>query len=362
MERWETLRGPEVGRGRRVTQALFVEERSEREKVIDGPGPTFDSVRKSTGVQTVLGLSKVNDVLSEALMTEEVLWVNVPTEHSLTAPLAREMSLARDIRLRFPWVAVRNVAPLVHAMRRVKDSYEIDCLRRAYQIHTKVYEKIMRALRPGTNEALGEAIWFHDTKQYGPDVSGSTLDLSESQIIVGSGPNTIIAHYRANDRDILAGDLVLLDAGVAVDGYSSDITRTFPASGRFTPRQRELYAIVLEAQHRAIDTMKPGSTLRIAHEAIYDTMKKHGLERHSYGVAGHPVGLNIHDATGVSRMDRDHPFEPGVVIAIEPFLFMPEEGIGIRIEDGVLITLSGHEVLAGPPKEINDLEGFLRRR
>jgi Xaa-Pro aminopeptidase len=219
-----------------------------------------------------------------------------------------------------------------------------------------VFEKIMRALKPGVNESLGAAMWDYETAIRGSEVSGKSLDLSPASIIVAAGKNAATAHYIANNQEIQDGDLVLIDAGLVYDGYASDITRTFPANGRFTPRQRQLYAIVLEAQKEAIATMKPGSTQMVAHQAVYEHFKKHNLERYGFGVYGHAVGLNIHDANGATRMDRDHPFEPGVVIVIEPFLSIPEEGIGIRIEDGVLITETGHELLAGPPRETDEVE------
>lgn len=361
VESYETLFGPEVGRGHLVKEVLFVEERTERDKMMDGPGMGYDDIRSVTGVDKVFGLSKLNDVLTAALMGESVLWVNVGTRPTLGVPPSADLVHIREIRDLFPWLQIRNIAGLIHKMRRVKEPYEIECLRRAFEIHTDVYEKIMRALKPGTNERLGEAIWEYETRLHGADVTGDTLDFHANQIIVGSGRNTAVAHYMDNNQEIHDGDLVLLDAGVAVDGYSSDITRTFPANGKFTPRQRELYAIVLEAQKQAIATMRPGSNARNAHEAVYRVVESHGLGKYNFGNCGHPVGLNIHDATSMGTWDRDYPFEPGAVLVIEPFLVMPEEGIGIRIEDGVLITANGHELLKGPVKEIADVEALCRR-
>jgi len=119
--------------------------------------------------------------------------------------------------------------------------------------------------------------------------------------------------------------------------------------------------MVLEAENAAIETMKPGSTLLDAHQAVYDVFKKYDVERYSYGNCGHPVGLNIHDANGRYPDDREQAFEPGVVVVIEPVLMITDEGIGIRIKDGVLITPTGYEVLAGPPREIDALETLCHR-
>jgi Xaa-Pro aminopeptidase len=349
-----------VGRGETAHAVLFVRALSEREKFMDGEAGGADAVKKATGVDAVLDSDEFDSVIGLALMRTETLWANIPTPPGLSKPLSDDLVRLNRVRERFSWLNIKNIASLIHEMRRVKEAYEIACLREAFGIHTEVFEKIMSTLKPGDNEAKGKAIWDYETGMRGANVSGSTLDNYASNIIVAAGKNTAIAHYMDNNRDIGDGDLVLIDSGVSVGGYSSDITRTFPASGTFTERQRELYGIVLEAQKAAIATMKPGSTLRIAHKAVYDTWKKYGLERYGYGRCGHPVGLNIHDSNGWVS-DDDLPFEPGVVLVIEPFLSVPEEGIGIRIEDGVLITEGGCELLPGPAREIEEMEKLCQK-
>ncbi len=214
----------------------------------------------------------------------------------------------------------------------------------------------MKSLKPGTNEALGQAIFEYEVTMRGSDVT-LCLDDYEASIIVATGANAATGHYMANNQKIADGDLVLLDAGVAYKGYCSDISSTFPANGRFTPRQKDLYAAVLEAQKRAIATMWPGATQRDAHKAVYDVFAAHDLAQYGYGTAGHPVGLNIHDTV----TDVDRPLEAGVVLVIEPWLSMPDEGIGIRIESGVLVTEDGPELLPEPPKEIEELEAICQR-
>jgi len=364
VERRETHNTPEVGRGCRVREILFVEEQTPWEMRIDGERSSIDLIQKKTGTERVYGLSRLDETLQEVLRNEEVLWINKPFI-SLSQPLSRDMILVNKIRERFFWLDLKNVAPLIHEMRRVKEPFEIDCLKKAFEIHTQIFKKIMKTLKPGVNESMGQAIFEYelrlkanpaDLSIFRKEVSDS-LDNMAASIIVASGPKATIAHYMENNRIIQDGELVLIDAGVSYKGYSSDITRTFPANGKFTPRQRELYSIVLEAQKEAIRTMKPGSTALKAHKAVYEHFKKHGLETYGYGLCGHPVGLNIHDSNG----DFDLPFEPGVVIVIEPFLSIPEEGIGIRIEDGVLITEDGCELLPGPPREIEDIEALCQR-
>jgi Xaa-Pro aminopeptidase len=364
VQRYETNSGPEVGRGRIVREILFTEERTAWEKLLDGEVTGEDIIRQESGVEVILPVSRLHETLQDNLINEETLWFNVATCPSLDEPLSPDLVLLNRIKERFLWLQVQNIAPLIHEMRRVKEPYEIGCLRRAYQIHTEILEKIMRTLKPGDNESLAEAIWHYDARvHYSPkDVSSEALDLYAAHIIVAAGSHTAIAHYADNNAIVQDGDLVLIDTGIEYKGYSSDITRTFPANGTFTPRQRELYEIALKAQKRAIATMKPGCTARQAHEAVYQVWVEHDLQQYGFGLCGHPVGLNIHDANSAAVWDQDQPFEPGVVVAIEPFIAIPEEGIGIRIEDGVLITEDGCEIMPGPPKEIADIEALCRRK
>ncbi len=359
VERVETRGGPEMTRGRKVHDILFVDEQSEGDKFIDGARPSLDDIRALSGLDRVYPMSKLHEVLQPALMKTETLWLNAPATPILDAPLNGPERLAQQIRERYYWLQFRNVAPLVHELRWVKDEIEIGYLREAFAIHTELFEEMMRRLKPGTNEALGQAIWEYGIACRPEHVTfGMPTTSYESPVIVGSGPNSVIPHHVRNNRTIEDGDLVLLDSGVSVHGYSSDITRTFPANGRFTPRQRELYAMVLEAEDAAIATMKPGSTMLDAMQAVYDTFNRYGVAENSYGNCGHPVGLNIHDACNRYPDDREQPLEQGVVVVIEPFLMMWDEGIGIRIEDGVLITETGAELLAGPPRTIEDVEAF----
>lgn len=360
VEHLETLSGPELGGGRRVNQILFLEERSEDDTFMEGPGPAFEDIRQAAGVDRIYDISKLDEILERALLATDRLWFNTPSAHKLNAPLTPDLLMINQIHEHFYWIQCKNIAPMIHQMRFVKDDYEINCLRCAFETQTAIFEAIMRALRPGENESLGQAIFEYEVRERAAEnVShGMGNDLYAASIIVGAGKNSAIPHYLANNQTIRDGDLVLIDSGVTVDGYSSDITRTFPANGRFTPRQREVYAIVLEAELAAIETMKPGSTLYEAHQAVRNVFKKYGLDSYSYGNCGHPVGLNIHDANERYPGDREQPFEPGVVVVIEPFLMLRDEGMGIRIEDGVLITERGHEVLAGPPKEIDAVEAL----
>jgi Xaa-Pro aminopeptidase len=181
--------------------------------------------------------------------------------------------------------------------------------------------------------------------------------------IVGSGPNSVILHYMTNHRRIDSGEVVVADVGAECSDYASDITRTVPANGKFTPRQREIYEIVLGAQKAAIAAVKPGMRLRAdgpsLYQVAYDYINSHGRDLHGQPLGkyfvhglGHYVGLDVHDPG-----DYAAPLKAGMVITVEPGIYIPEENIGIRIEDVVVVTADGARVLsAALPREIADIE------
>jgi Xaa-Pro aminopeptidase len=351
----KTISGPEVGRGYIVKEILFITKPSRSPIGSTKNDGILTQYQKQSGVEIVKWKNEFNGALSRALLRESLLWINIPYIPYINTPVSPHLKLLNDIRNRFLWVQIKNIAPLIHEMRWVKDAYEIECLRTAFQIHTEIFLEIMKKLKSGVNESVGKAIFDYEIGIRDPlKVSGSWNDNYQANIIVASGKNALGFHYMDNNRVIQDSELVLIDAGVEYCGYCSDITRTFPANGKFTPRQKELYAIVLEAEKAAISILKPGVTQREAHYASYEVFKKYNLEKYSYGNAGHAVGLNIHDANDWGVCDQ--PLKVGCVIVLEPQIKIPEENVGIRIEDGIIIRENGIELLSGPPKEIEEIE------
>jgi Xaa-Pro aminopeptidase len=339
---------------------LFVPEPGPYNARFFGEGADFEDLKASTGVDAVFGLRRMKEILAAALIDADELWLNTPTGGAQFQLEIEPVDWIEELRRAYYWIRFRNISSRIHALRRIKDPYEIACLKRAYEIQSDIFIKIMLSLEPGSKDALGVSIYLDGIAMGGPEVD-VTMDEYPAPIIVASGPNTSIVACFDNNREIEDGDLVLIDSGVGFRGYSSDISRTFPANGVFTPRQRELYAIVLEAQKAAIATVKPGSTQLDAHRAVNDVYVKHGVEQfNGYAACGHDVGLNIHDA--VTGSGYDLPLEPGVVFSLEPMLMLSDEGLGIRIEDGVVVTETGCEVMPGPPKEIDEVEALCRRR
>ncbi|MFO7306465.1 MAG: Xaa-Pro aminopeptidase [Gammaproteobacteria bacterium] len=253
---------------------------------------------------------------------------------------------------------------LLHDMRLFKSRPELAAMRRAAEIAVAAHQRAMRFVRPGRMEYEVMAELLHEFHRNNVDVSYHP--------IVGSGANTCILHYRDNDGPLREGDLILIDAGCEYDLYASDITRTFPVSGRFSPEQRAIYEIVLEAQYAAIEKVRPGNHWNDPHDAavrvITQGLVKLGLlkgkvqnliREGAYRTffmhrTGHWLGMDVHDVGDYKIGGQWRVLEPGMVLTIEPGIYIPAGtkgvhtrwwNIGVRIEDDVVVTKDGHEVL-----------------
>jgi Xaa-Pro aminopeptidase len=269
---------------------------------------------------------------------------------------------------------------ILHEMRLYKSRYEVKNIRRAVEISVEAHLRAMRACRPGMNEYELEAELEYAFRRGGSRYSAYPP-------IVGGGANGCILHYTENNAPLLDGDLVLIDAGAEFDGYAADITRSFPVSGRFSPAQREVYEVVLAAQAAAIEMVKPGNRWNDYHDAAIRTLTKglvdlgilkgrvHKLIKDkSYQEfymhrTGHWLGMDVHDV-GDYKVDAEwRLLEPGMVLTVEPGLYLRPQcpglakrwwNIGIRIEDDVLVTRDGHDVLsAGAPKAVEEIEAIV---
>jgi len=250
-----------------------------------------------------------------------------------------------------------NLTPIVDSMRAVKDADEIMRLRRAVDISVAGHIAVMRAARPGMYEYQLEAVLEEGFRSNGADRVGYPS-------IVGSGPNTTTLHYDVNRRKTENGDLVVIDAAAEWGQYTADVTRTFPINGRFTPRQKAIYDLVLGAQQAAFDALRPGITMRELDGVARKYMRDHSgnlcgdrtcddREFFNHGL-GHPIGMDVHDV-GISR-----PLEPGMVVTLEPGIYIQAEKLGVRIEDDVLVTAKGGEWLsAGAPRTTDAIEKLM---
>ncbi len=353
---------------------LFLPQQSPREDMVSGPNLLKDPAAKDKLALTdILPLSYFDEYLARNLeRTAKVLYVRLSPRDMIdearsevglmSARRARthyndQISLDNHrvvkLRERYPQCELRDIVPFIDALRVIKTEEEIAVLRRNGRISAQAVRDAMLASRPGgfEYEVAAAAV--------GAVLRGGARGPAYAPI-VGSGPNTCIWHYEKNERRIEKGDLVLMDFGADLDMMTMDITRTWPSSGTFSAEQRAVYEAVLEVQKACIAAFRPGATSKDVQEAVALQMKKKGLDpRGLKGGLGHFVGLSVHDVG--SR--GDIVLKEGMVMAIEPALYYPEKAIGIRIEDTVLITRNGCEVLtADVPKEIDEVERLLAGR
>jgi Xaa-Pro aminopeptidase len=268
----------------------------------------------------------------------------------------------------------------LHEMRLYKSAQEINLMRRAARISAAAHQRLMRECRPGVMEYQLAASFQHDCAQQGACHQAYNA-------IVGGGVNGCILHYVENSAALADGDLVLVDAGCELDCYASDITRTFPVNGRFSPAQRALYELVLEAQDAALAKVRPGNHWNDPHDAavltltrglvrlgllkgtVKDLVHDETYKRFYMHRTGHWLGMDVHDVGDYKIDGHWRLLEPGMVLTVEPGLYIPADakgvakkwrGIGIRIEDDVLVTRDGHEVLSqGAPKSVAEIEALM---
>jgi Xaa-Pro aminopeptidase len=261
-----------------------------------------------------------------------------------------------------PQAKLNDVRANIAALRQIKSPGEIAFLSKAIDASDDAHLAAMKMMRPGLYEyqVAAKMIYTHmdegcEGEAYAP--------------IVGAGWNSTVLHYDTLGKKIEDGDIVVLDVGGQFSGYTADITRTLPANGRFTPRQREIYEIVLGAQNAAIAALKPGMSLgrkgphgTSLFQIAYNYINAHGKDRQGgtlgqyfiHGL-GHHIGLNVHDVG-----DPERPLEPGMVITIEPGIYIPEENLGVRIEDNFLITETGYKFLSeGLPRSVEEIEKIM---
>ncbi len=254
------------------------------------------------------------------------------------------------LREQFPYFELRDVTPGLDRLRLIKTAREIETLRRNGRISAEAIARAIGASTPGAYEYEIEAeatYWLVRHGAQGPAYAA----------IVGSGANGNEWHYRDNGRRTAAGDLVVMDYAGSLDYLTVDITRTWPVSGRFSERQARAYACVLEAQQALIAAMRPGVTREVLQERAEQVYQRHGFDPR-YAYVGHYVGMAVHDVG-----DWNAPLEAGMVLAIEPMIDLPEEQLHIRVEDTVLVTATGAEVLtAAVPKAVQPLLALVGSR
>lgn len=341
-------------------EILFLPPRNPAAEQWNGPrmGPGDPGIQEKTGFAAVEAFPGLKARLAELAKSYKEIWTLLPHQEDTGYPHAREWS--NWIMQALPGIALRDAAPAMGASRQIKSPGELALLTKAIELSVDAQLAAMRMVRPGLYEyqVAARMVQIH---------SAGGCEAEAYAPIVGTGIHSTILHFNELDAQIGDGDVVLLDVGGQYSGYTADITRTLPANGHFTPRQREIYEIVLGAQNAVLAALKPGMSLgRNAPNSLfkiaYDYMNTHGVDREGRSLGryfihglGHHIGLEVHDAG-----DPNRPLEPGMVITVEPGLYLPDEKIGVRIEDDFLITATGYQMLTSRlPRNVDEIEAIM---
>lgn len=325
---------------------LFLPPRNARTEIFTGRKLLAEdaNAREKTGFERVLPRSAIESTFSK--LAESYSRIYTISDDKQAQRLKTLAVLHED----------GNAATPIARLRVVKSAAEVDLITKASDVTVAAHLAAYKAIKAGMYEYQLASVM---TNTY----FGLGCERSAYAPIVGSGPNSVVLHYMTNRRRMDTGEVVVMDVAAECSDYATDVTRTIPTSGKFTDRQKEIYEIVLGAQKAAIAAIKPGIRLRAGdwpslHQIAYDYINTHGKDLHgeplgkyfTHGL-GHMVGLDVHDA------DPNIPLKAGMVITVEPGIYIAEENIGIRIEDTLVVTETGSKNLTGAlPREVADIE------
>jgi Xaa-Pro aminopeptidase len=354
------------------------------EKQADGEGIDLDLIKNPqeyTGIERVLTAEQFGTTLTALSHRTRVFYTMFKPEElgaentnekfnslqrSMTqniwdGRLTRELQFVKQLRDKFPQVDVRDCSALVWGLRMIKSPAELEVMRRTAQIGVKAHRALVQSTRPGVAEKALASVF-----EFVCGLEGSA-GLAFNTIIM-SGKNHAYGHYHAYTRTLKAGDFLILDAGPDFEDYHADISTTFPASGKFSPRQKELYEVALAVLNTCQANYKPGVTFGQVGETVAALLKERGWDKYAADFRGivrlggynHMIGLATHDVTG-SFAGSNEVLKPGFVFACDIQLFRIEEEIGIRLEDTVAITETGCEILSqGIPRTVQEVETLMK--
>lgn len=350
---------------------IFIEEPSDYATKWLGRRMTKEEVHLVSGIDTtrIFYLTDFKAFIANRLMLDSRQLILNHVPHTLYLDMYREKPMAlpisfnyfKEIVDHYPELNVKNINGYIADMRRIKSKDEVLAIKHAIEHTKKGINGIYHYAKPGINERELEATFDYHIKLSGS--SGQSFDT-----IVASGGNATVLHYVDNNDVINDHELVLLDLGAYHEGYAADISRTFPVNGKFTPRQAELYQMVLDVNIKTIEKIKPGMFVQELNEYAKDLLaegmmklkmikEKSEISKYYYHNVSHYLGLDVHDVGTYSKK-----IEAGVVLTIEPGIYIEEEKIGIRIEDDILVTETGYINLSEDIiKEIKDIEQFFAK-
>ncbi|MEE2756563.1 MAG: aminopeptidase P N-terminal domain-containing protein [Myxococcota bacterium] len=363
---------------------MFLRSRNVEREIWDGVRLGVEAAPKTLGVDVAYPIESLQQKLHELMMGADHVYYDLARNDReqndqmvIDAVTRAKRSRRRDNDVP---TGMSDVSPMLHEMRLIKDASELETMRRAAALTSLGHKKAMAVTVPGAREYQIEAAMEFEWR-----VRGSARNAYPS--IVGSGPNACVLHYRAGTRELEANELVLVDAGCEKEYYASDVTRTWPVSGRFTDEQRDIYELVLKAEKACIAACVVGGNIDAVHDIavrtlveglialnllegpVQEAIANESYRRFYMHRTSHWIGMDVHDVGEYQRDGSPRSFEPGMVLTVEPGIYIspadldvPEgyRGIGIRIEDDIVITAGDPENLtAAIPKEIDEIEALV---
>jgi Xaa-Pro aminopeptidase len=329
-------------------EILFLPEKNPIKEKWNGVrlSPSDPGIEARTGFSAVKPFPEMRAHVERLAKLYSNLFTILPYEKELGG-YPHEKAVVDWLQLAAPQAKLKDIRPQISSLRQIKSLGEIAFLKQAIELSLDAQLEAMKIMRPGLDEYQVSAKMVEVHAWGGSEAEGYAP-------IVGAGPNSTALHYDKLSRKIEDGDIVVLDVGAQYSGYSADITRTLPANGKFTPRQREIYEIVLGAQNAALAAIKPGANFSCKGKKdgltniAYDYINSHGKDLHGKTLGqyfihglGHHIGLDVHDPG-----EYCGPLQPGMIVTVEPGIYIPEENLGVRIEDDILITETGYKFLS----------------
>jgi Xaa-Pro aminopeptidase len=350
-------------------EILFLRETNAQIAIWEGEKLTVEKAREVSGIQNIQWLDKFDIVLKTLMAEAEHVYLNSNEHLRATIEVeTREVRMGKEIREKYPLHRYERSAPIMHSLRAIKQPIEIELMKRAAAIDVQGYKRVMKFIKPGVWEYEIEAEFAHEFLRNRSRGFGYTP-------IIASGYNACVLHYIENNQQCKDGDLILIDVGSEYANYHSDITRTLPVNGRFSPRQKQVYNAVLHVMKEAMKLLRPGNQLHEYHKEVGKIMEGQLLalglidktdiknqnpawpayKKYFMHGTSHYLGLDVHDVG-----HWNVKMEAGNAFTCEPGIYIPEENMGIRIEDDVIITENGLiNLTEGAPKEVEAIEEMM---
>lgn len=359
---------------KKYREVLFLRETSEHIATWEGHKLTKEEARKLTGIETVVWTSEFHKLFNMMMVMGGVEFVYLNTNQHYRAEVAVETRDARFIKWckeKYPLHTYERVAPILSKLRAIKSAVEIELLQKACDITEKAFRRVLKFVKPGLLEYEIEAEFLHEFIR-----NGSRGFAYEP--IIAAGANSCVLHYIENSRPCKEGDIVLLDVGAEYANYNADMTRTIPVKGKFTKRQKDVYNAVLRVKRAAMKLLKTGSVYFDYHKEVQKVMENELIKlklidktdvknqqperplfmKYFMHGTGHHLGLDVHD-TG-NMFDK---LQPGMVWTIEPGIYIKEEGLGVRLENNVVITKTGLlDLMKNIPIEAEEIEDLMNSK